>query len=242
MELWSFICSRWSKGGVPISEANGDSLEVTVDYSYFTDPVSCEVSNSVGSTNVSTLVDVQCKFNWRQTLYAVWFLCFQILKVEQLFKKSLLLILTGRLHCFPSSWPQTAVGAETHDSGYRHGCSLHLCVDWKPSSDPGLDQARLQCGKATTTKKKSQSPAYFLDAKASAPHLSTIPPERNIHTWPWGMNPSHFFPHFLFSGRYFNTFSHHSPWGLKPLAENCLSYDRFIEHHQSTRHVVTIPT
>lgn len=52
---------RWSKGGVPISEANGDSLEVTVDYSYFTDPVSCEVSNSVGSTNVSTLVDVQCK-------------------------------------------------------------------------------------------------------------------------------------------------------------------------------------
>ncbi|XP_030225232.1 kirre like nephrin family adhesion molecule 3, like isoform X1 [Gadus morhua] len=64
-----FICSasanpeitgyRWSKGGVPIAEANGDSLEVTVDYSYFTDPVSCEVSNSVGSTNVSTLVDVQ---------------------------------------------------------------------------------------------------------------------------------------------------------------------------------------
>uniref|UniRef100_A0A8D0CK48 Kirre like nephrin family adhesion molecule 3, like n=1 Tax=Scleropages formosus TaxID=113540 RepID=A0A8D0CK48_SCLFO len=64
-----FICSasanpeitgyRWSKGGIPISEANGDSLEVTVDHSYFTDPVSCEVSNSVGSTNVSTLVDVQ---------------------------------------------------------------------------------------------------------------------------------------------------------------------------------------
>ncbi|KAK6326580.1 hypothetical protein J4Q44_G00022250 [Coregonus suidteri] len=64
-----FICSasanpeitgyRWSKGGVPISEVNGDSLEVTVDHSYFTDPVSCEVSNSVGSTNVSTLVDVQ---------------------------------------------------------------------------------------------------------------------------------------------------------------------------------------
>lgn len=52
---------RWSKGGAPISEANGDSLEVTVDYTYFTDPVSCEVSNSVGSTNVSTLVDVQCK-------------------------------------------------------------------------------------------------------------------------------------------------------------------------------------
>lgn len=56
-----FLCSnRWSKGGIPIPEAKGDSLEVTVDYSYFTDPVSCEVSNSVGSTNVSTLVDVQC--------------------------------------------------------------------------------------------------------------------------------------------------------------------------------------
>ncbi|XP_031432696.1 kirre like nephrin family adhesion molecule 3, like [Clupea harengus] len=63
-----FICSgsahpeitgyRWSKAGIPISEANGDSLEVTVDHSFFTDPVSCEVSNSVGSTNVSTLVDV----------------------------------------------------------------------------------------------------------------------------------------------------------------------------------------
>ncbi|KAK1155089.1 kin of IRRE-like protein 1 [Acipenser oxyrinchus oxyrinchus] len=50
---------RWAKGGVPISEANGDSLEATVDHTYFTDPVSCEVSNSVGSTNVSTLVDVQ---------------------------------------------------------------------------------------------------------------------------------------------------------------------------------------
>ncbi|KAJ8366011.1 hypothetical protein SKAU_G00148420 [Synaphobranchus kaupii] len=61
-----FICSASAnpeitgyRAGVPISEANGDSLEVTVDHSYFTDPVSCEVYNSVGSTNVSTLVDVQ---------------------------------------------------------------------------------------------------------------------------------------------------------------------------------------
>lgn len=66
--MWLRISPRWAKGGVPISEANGDSLEVTVDYSYFTDPVSCEVSNSVGSTNVSTLVDVQCEFNFRETL------------------------------------------------------------------------------------------------------------------------------------------------------------------------------
>uniref|UniRef100_H9GNB0 Ig-like domain-containing protein n=1 Tax=Anolis carolinensis TaxID=28377 RepID=H9GNB0_ANOCA len=66
----SFLCTatsnpevtgyRWAKGGVPISEANGDSYEATVDQSFFTEPVSCEVSNSVGSTNVSTLVDVHC--------------------------------------------------------------------------------------------------------------------------------------------------------------------------------------
>ncbi|XP_028598497.1 kin of IRRE-like protein 2 isoform X1 [Podarcis muralis] len=64
----SFLCTatsnpevtgyRWAKGGVPISEANGDSYEATVDQSFFTEPVSCEVSNAVGSTNVSTLVDV----------------------------------------------------------------------------------------------------------------------------------------------------------------------------------------
>ncbi|XP_013929275.1 PREDICTED: kin of IRRE-like protein 1 [Thamnophis sirtalis] len=51
---------RWAKGGVPIPEANGDSYEATVDQSFFTEPVSCEVSNAVGSTNVSTLVDVHC--------------------------------------------------------------------------------------------------------------------------------------------------------------------------------------
>ncbi|KAM3830327.1 kin of IRRE-like protein 2 [Vipera latastei] len=64
----SFLCTatsnpevtgyRWAKGGIPIPEANGDSYEATVDQSFFTEPVSCEVSNAVGSTNVSTLVDV----------------------------------------------------------------------------------------------------------------------------------------------------------------------------------------
>ncbi|XP_078511521.1 kin of IRRE-like protein 2 [Lissotriton helveticus] len=64
----SFLCTatsnpevtgyRWAKGGVPISEANGDSYEVIVDHTFFTEPISCEVSNAVGSTNVSTLVDV----------------------------------------------------------------------------------------------------------------------------------------------------------------------------------------
>ncbi|KAH0631319.1 hypothetical protein JD844_005606 [Phrynosoma platyrhinos] len=58
----SFLCTatsnpevtgyRWAKGGVPVPEANGDSYEATVDQSFFTEPVSCEVSNAVGSTNV----------------------------------------------------------------------------------------------------------------------------------------------------------------------------------------------
>uniref|UniRef100_A0A8C4Y617 Kirre like nephrin family adhesion molecule 2 n=1 Tax=Gopherus evgoodei TaxID=1825980 RepID=A0A8C4Y617_9SAUR len=64
----SFLCTatanpevtgyRWAKGGVVIAEANGDSYEARVDHSFFTQPVSCEVANVVGSTNVSTLVDV----------------------------------------------------------------------------------------------------------------------------------------------------------------------------------------
>ncbi|XP_064425540.1 kirre like nephrin family adhesion molecule 3, like [Latimeria chalumnae] len=67
-ERVKFLCSasanpevtgyRWAKGGVLISDVSGDSHEATVDHSYFTEPVSCEVTNSVGSTNISTLVDV----------------------------------------------------------------------------------------------------------------------------------------------------------------------------------------
>uniref|UniRef100_A0A674J3Z0 Kirre like nephrin family adhesion molecule 2 n=1 Tax=Terrapene triunguis TaxID=2587831 RepID=A0A674J3Z0_9SAUR len=63
----SFLCTatanpevtgyRWAKGGAVIAEANGDSYEARVDHSFFTQPVSCEVANAVGSTNVSTLVD-----------------------------------------------------------------------------------------------------------------------------------------------------------------------------------------
>ncbi|EMP31350.1 Kin of IRRE-like protein 1 [Chelonia mydas] len=49
---------RWAKGGVIIEEAKDSKYEAQVDYSFFTEPVSCEVHNDVGSTNVSTLVDV----------------------------------------------------------------------------------------------------------------------------------------------------------------------------------------
>uniref|UniRef100_A0A8C9VFS4 Kirre like nephrin family adhesion molecule 3 n=1 Tax=Scleropages formosus TaxID=113540 RepID=A0A8C9VFS4_SCLFO len=49
---------RWAKGGNIIREVSGDTYEVVVDHSFFTEPVSCEVTNLLGSTNVSRNVDV----------------------------------------------------------------------------------------------------------------------------------------------------------------------------------------
>ncbi|KAJ7307170.1 hypothetical protein JRQ81_009156 [Phrynocephalus forsythii] len=49
---------RWAKGGTIIEEAKESKYETQVDYTFFTEPVSCEVHNDIGSTNVSTLVDV----------------------------------------------------------------------------------------------------------------------------------------------------------------------------------------
>ncbi|KAM4590340.1 kin of IRRE-like protein 3 isoform 3-T3 [Fundulus diaphanus] len=49
---------RWAKGGNILKEFFGDTYEVIVDHSFFTEPVSCEVTNSLGSTNVSRNVDV----------------------------------------------------------------------------------------------------------------------------------------------------------------------------------------
>ncbi|KAM4652881.1 kin of IRRE-like protein 2 [Discoglossus pictus] len=63
----TFLCSaesnpevtgyRWAKGGVPLS-VSGDRYHVTVDHTFFTAPVSCEVINSVGRSNVSTAINV----------------------------------------------------------------------------------------------------------------------------------------------------------------------------------------
>ncbi|XP_055510321.1 kin of IRRE-like protein 1 [Leucoraja erinacea] len=50
---------RWAKGGLLIEGARGSVFETSVDHTYFTEPVSCEVQNAVGSTNVSSLVDVE---------------------------------------------------------------------------------------------------------------------------------------------------------------------------------------
>lgn len=41
--------------------ARGPVLEVVADASFLTEPVSCEVSNAVGSANRSTALDVQCE-------------------------------------------------------------------------------------------------------------------------------------------------------------------------------------
>ncbi|XP_076875403.1 kin of IRRE-like protein 3 isoform X1 [Brachyhypopomus gauderio] len=49
---------RWAKGGGVIRSVMGDSYEVVVDHTFFTEPVSCEVANALGSTNVSRNVDV----------------------------------------------------------------------------------------------------------------------------------------------------------------------------------------
>uniref|UniRef100_A0A8C8YEW0 Kin of IRRE-like protein 2 n=1 Tax=Prolemur simus TaxID=1328070 RepID=A0A8C8YEW0_PROSS len=49
---------RWAKGGSPVLGARGPMLEVLADASFLTEPVSCEVSNAVGSANRSTALDV----------------------------------------------------------------------------------------------------------------------------------------------------------------------------------------
>ncbi|MGH0150921.1 UNVERIFIED_CONTAM: hypothetical protein FKN15_028712 [Acipenser sinensis] len=54
----------WAKGGQVIKEISGDTYEAIVDHSFFTEPVSCEVTNPLGSTNISRTVDVYCKENF----------------------------------------------------------------------------------------------------------------------------------------------------------------------------------
>ncbi|XP_061682850.1 kin of IRRE-like protein 3 isoform X2 [Syngnathoides biaculeatus] len=49
---------RWAKGGSIIKEVSSDTYEVIVDHSFFTEPVSCAVTNQLGTTNVSRHVDV----------------------------------------------------------------------------------------------------------------------------------------------------------------------------------------
>ena len=53
-----------------IKEVSGDTYEVLVDHSFFTEAVSCEVTNPLGSTNISRNVDVYCEFPL-STLYSL---------------------------------------------------------------------------------------------------------------------------------------------------------------------------
>ena len=63
--ILSLLCPfRWAKGGHVIKEISGDTYEVIVDHSFFTEPVSCEVTNPLGSTNISRNVDVYCESSW----------------------------------------------------------------------------------------------------------------------------------------------------------------------------------
>ncbi|XP_023260583.1 kin of IRRE-like protein 3 [Seriola lalandi dorsalis] len=52
------IYYRWAKGGYVIPDVSGDTYEALVDYSFFTEPVSCEVTNILGNTNITRNVDV----------------------------------------------------------------------------------------------------------------------------------------------------------------------------------------
>ncbi|XP_039212388.1 kin of IRRE-like protein 3 isoform X1 [Crotalus tigris] len=49
---------RWAKKGHIIKEASSDAYETIIDFTYFFEPISCEVTNALGSTNISRTVDV----------------------------------------------------------------------------------------------------------------------------------------------------------------------------------------
>lgn len=58
----SVFFNRWAKKGQVIKEASGDFYETIVDHTFFFEPVSCEVTNALGSTNISRTVDVYCEY------------------------------------------------------------------------------------------------------------------------------------------------------------------------------------
>lgn len=60
---------RWAKGGSVIQDVAGDTYEAVVDHTFFTEPVSCEVTNALGNTNISRNVDVYCELSAPFFLY-----------------------------------------------------------------------------------------------------------------------------------------------------------------------------
>ncbi len=150
------------------------------------------------------------------------------------FKSSFLLIVTGCLCCFTLVGPRLL--SEPKPMTVDIGMDAAFTCAW--TGNPPLTLAWTKQGSSVVRQQTLVTTLSWRHGEASAPPLNTIPLERTIHTWPWGMNPSHFPPTHSFSGWIFNTSSRYAPWGLKPLAENCLSTDRFIQHHQGTWHAV----
>lgn len=69
LSLLCILVTRWAKGGSIIKEVSGDTYEVIVDHSFFSEPVSCEVTNPLGSTNVSRNVDVYCEWSIKSSYF-----------------------------------------------------------------------------------------------------------------------------------------------------------------------------
>lgn len=140
-----------------------------MDYSYFTDPVSCEVSNSVGSTNVSTLVDVQCEFllcsiQCSHAAYPV------NPSRRMLFQKqSLTLILTGSLCPFALVGPRLL--SEPKPMTVDTGMDAAFTCAW--TGNPPLTLAWTKHGSSVV---RQQTPVTAL------PQASTPPLQRDIFT------------------------------------------------------------
>lgn len=132
----SILVTRWAKGGSIIKEVSGDTYEVIVDHSFFTEPVSCEVANPLGSTNVSRNVDVYCEWT---------------IKSSRLFRnvtshldrrwnegESVVFVL--------HSWPTHGCWTSVPAGGPWLWCCLQLCLDRKSLSDYRVDEEGVWSG------------------------------------------------------------------------------------------------
>ncbi|XP_067826891.1 kin of IRRE-like protein 3 [Heptranchias perlo] len=62
---------RWAKGGQSLRGVLGETYETVVDHTFYTEPVSCAVSNPLGSTNISRTADCVLSNDNSMTLKAV---------------------------------------------------------------------------------------------------------------------------------------------------------------------------